>query len=61
MRKSFDIDSVYWDAINVQHDASAGEESLDQEALDGIDLAVSTKMEQLESYREDCTVRFEKT
>ncbi|CAG8975005.1 hypothetical protein HYALB_00012137 [Hymenoscyphus albidus] len=58
MRKSFDIDAVYWEAMNARYDDNAGVEVLDEKARREIDVAVLEKMGQLKAYREECDARF---
>ncbi|CAG8136145.1 unnamed protein product [Penicillium salamii] len=54
-RKSFDIDTVYWAAL---HKDGAGVELLDDETRAEMEKFVKIKMEQLKTYREECTARF---
>ncbi|PSS23204.1 hypothetical protein M430DRAFT_64856 [Amorphotheca resinae ATCC 22711] len=55
IRKSFDIDAVYWAAL---HDGSIGVDSLDDEARAEMESLKQMKMEQLKAYKEECSVRF---
>ncbi|KAK1765060.1 hypothetical protein QBC33DRAFT_612748 [Phialemonium atrogriseum] len=54
-RKSMDIDAVYW---NTLHEDGTEEELLDNETRVEMEAFVKTKMEQLETYREECAERF---
>ncbi|CAG8953757.1 hypothetical protein HYFRA_00006648 [Hymenoscyphus fraxineus] len=58
IRKSFDIDAVYWEVMNARFDESAGVEMLDEKARGEIDVVVAEKMGQLKVYREECDARF---
>lgn len=56
IRKSFDVDAVYGEAL---HTGSAnGFDLLDDKAREEMDLVARLKMEQLESYKEECRARF---
>ncbi|TAQ85118.1 hypothetical protein B7494_g6545 [Chlorociboria aeruginascens] len=55
IRKSFDIDAVYWAAL---HDGSVGVDWLDDEARAELELIKQMKIEQLKAYNEECSARF---
>ena len=55
IRKSFDVDAVYWAAL---HDGSDGINSLDNEARAEMESIRQMKMEQLKAYKEKCATRF---
>ena len=55
IRKSFDVDAVYWAAL---HDGSDGINSLDNEARAEMESIRQMKMEQLKAYKEECATRF---
>ena len=57
IRKSFDIDAVYWAAL---HDGRVGVDSLDNEARTEMESMRQMKMEQLKAYKEECAARFSK-
>ncbi|KAJ5675436.1 hypothetical protein N7462_008333 [Penicillium macrosclerotiorum] len=54
-RKSFDIDTIYWAALN--HNG-ADSELLDDKSRAEMESFTQTKMEQLKAYKEECTARF---
>ncbi|CAG8141162.1 unnamed protein product [Penicillium nalgiovense] len=54
-RKSFDIDTIYWTAL---HNDGAGVELLDDKARTEMEPFTQIKMEQLKTYKKECTVRF---
>lgn len=56
IRKSFDLDVVYWTALR-QHDDDKVE-SLEDEMRPELQSFIQTKMEQLKAYEEECHVRF---
>ncbi|KAL2023137.1 hypothetical protein VTK56DRAFT_3743 [Thermocarpiscus australiensis] len=55
IRKSFDLDGVYWAAL---HDGADGVELLDSDAKAEIESFTKMKMEQLDAYDEECAARF---
>lgn len=57
-RKSFDIDVVYWAAMHHKDGGGSGEQLLDDQSRDEMDLLVETKMEQLKAYKDECSVMF---
>ncbi|CAI7583851.1 unnamed protein product [Penicillium glandicola] len=54
-RKSFDVDVIYWAAL---HEGDAGVELLDDKARAEMERLMRMKMEQLKTYKEECTTRF---
>lgn len=57
IRKSFDVDAIYWAAL---HDGSDGVDLLDAEARVEMESIKQMKMEQLKAYKEECAARFSK-
>lgn len=55
IRKSFDVDAVYWAALH-----EPGQEKLDEDLEDEMEAFVNMKMEQLEAYEAECRTRFSK-
>ncbi|KAH6717036.1 hypothetical protein BKA61DRAFT_631057 [Leptodontidium sp. MPI-SDFR-AT-0119] len=55
IRKSFDIDAVYWAAL---YDGSISADWLDDEARVEMESIKQLKIEQLKAYKEECSVRF---
>ncbi|KAL9114568.1 MAG: hypothetical protein Q9187_007447 [Circinaria calcarea] len=55
IRKSFDIDAVYWAAL---HDGRTGVDLLDDKARAQMESTIELKMEQLKAYKEQCATRF---
>lgn len=53
IRKSFDIDAVYWAALHKD-----GDDVLDEEMRDEMEELVDLKMEQLKAYKAEYEVRF---
>jgi hypothetical protein len=53
IRKSFDIDAVYWAALHKN-----GDDVLDEETREDMEKLVDLKMEQLKAYDAECKVRF---
>lgn len=53
IRKSFDIDAVYWAALHKE-----GDDVLDREMEEEMKNFVDLKMDQLRAYNEECRVRF---
>lgn len=53
IRKSFDIDAVYWAALHKE-----GDDVLDREMEEEMKNFVDLKMDQLRAYDEECRVRF---
>ncbi|KAK5189110.1 hypothetical protein LTR96_010891 [Exophiala xenobiotica] len=58
IRKSFDIDVVYWTALRPYDDDA---ESLPDEVVAEMESFTQTKMAQLKEYKEDCAMRFQTT
>ena len=54
MRKSFDIDAVYWEALHKE-----GDDVLDEKMEEEIEKFADQKMEQLKAYDEECRIRFD--
>ncbi|KIW54626.1 hypothetical protein PV05_06975 [Exophiala xenobiotica] len=57
IRKSFDLDVVYWTALR-RHDDDDKVVSLEDEMRSELESFLETKMEQLRAYKEECHVRF---
>ncbi|KAL2417785.1 hypothetical protein ABEF95_000272 [Exophiala dermatitidis] len=57
MRKSFDLDVVYWTALR-QHDDDDKVAALETEMRSEMEKFIKTKMEQFKVYEEECRVRF---
>ena len=53
IRKSFDIDAVYWAALH-----KYGDDVLDDEMKEEMEKLVDLKMDQLKAYDAECKVRF---
>jgi aminoglycoside phosphotransferase (APT) family kinase protein len=53
MRKSFDVDAVYWAALHKE-----GDDVLDERMEEEIEKFVDMKMEQLRAYDAECRIRF---
>jgi hypothetical protein len=53
IRKSFDIDAVYWAALHKD-----GDDVLDDKMREEMEKLVDLKMDQLKAYDADCKVRF---
>ncbi len=53
IRKSFDVDAVYWAALHKD-----GDDVLDDETREEMERLVELKMEQLKAYDEECNARF---
>ncbi|ORX98427.1 phosphotransferase enzyme family protein-like protein [Clohesyomyces aquaticus] len=53
IRKSFDIDAVYWAALHKE-----GDDALDDGMREEMEKLVDVKMEQLKAYDAECQVRF---
>ena len=53
IRKSFDIDVVYWTALH-----NDGDDVLDDEMREEAEKLVDLKMDQLKAYKAECDVRF---
>jgi Phosphotransferase enzyme family len=55
IRKSFDVDAVYWAAL---HKGGAGVDWLEEETRAEMESIGQMKMEQLKAYKEECAARF---
>lgn len=53
IRKSFDIDAVYWAALHKE-----GDDMLDEQLEEEIEKFVDLKMDQLRAYDAECRIRF---
>ena len=56
MRKSFDLDVVYWTALRM-HDENV--ECLEDGLLPELESFIQTKLEQFKVYQEECSIRFQ--
>jgi len=54
IRKSFDIDAVYWAALH-----EVGDEDIDDETRGEMERFADMKMEQLKQYDAECKLRFD--
>lgn len=58
IRRSFDLDVVYWAALRLDDDGAQAEAGLVEDEMGDMKVFIETKMQQLNAYKEECAMKF---